>query len=386
MKKIVIIGMLIAAITLTGCWSAKELNTMSLVMGVGIDKTTELDHLLLTAQVAKPEAVQGASSDGKKGSGGKAYSNISMVGDTVFEAIRKTTHIIGKRLFFTHNEIVILGRSLAEDGLENVIDFFLRDHELRPNMLVAVATENAADIFAVDSETEKLPITNIIKTIRAHQYASHFTAVTIFDLTEQLMSETTTPVVPLLSITQSRGVKEVEALGMAVFKYGKMVGILNETETRGLLWVKGDVKGGSILIDSPDGKGKVSLEISKADSEIKPEIRNGQVIMHIKISESAALAEQTTEKNLATLEFVKDVERLQANVIKQEILAALNKSKQFNSDIFGFGNIVYRKFPNDWQIFRHQWDKVYTDIDCVIDVDAKIRSTGTLSDTVQLRK
>ncbi len=200
------------------------------------------------------------------------------------------------------------------------------------------------------------------------------------------MSETTTPVVPLLSITQAGGAKEVEALGMAVFKYGKMVGILNETETRGLLWVKGDVKGGIILIDSPDGKGKVSLEISKADSEIKPEIRNGQVIMHIKVSESAALGEQTTEKNLATLEFIKEVERLQANVIKQEILAALNKSKQFNSDIFGFGNIVYQNFPDEWQIFRHQWDKMYSDIDYVINVDTKIRSTGTLSETVQLRK
>lgn len=381
MKKALMIITGLLTILLTGCWSAKDLNMMSIVLGIGIDQTAELNRVQITTQVVKPEAIQSTSAEGGKG-GGKAYTNISMSGETLFEAIRNTTHLTGKKLFFTHCELIVFGKSLAGEGLENAIDFLLRDHELRPTALVAVTTDKVADIFNMESESEKVPASNILKTLKAYQNTSQFKSVTLFQLTEQLKSETTAPVLPLIATMENEGGKKVGVSGMAVFKRAKMVGTLNETETRGLLWIQGNVKEGIIVIDSPESKGKFSLEITKATSKIEPEVKGNQIIMHINITEDATLGEQTNIENLANVNSLKVLEKLQADAIRQEILAALKKSRELNADIFGFGDIVYKNYPDQWQPFRDQWEQVYPGIDCVIDIETKIRSTGTLSDVV----
>ena len=43
-------------------------------------------------------------------------------------------------------------------------------------------------------------------------------------------------------------------------------------------------------------------------------------------------------------------------------MAAFDKSKELKADIFGFGEILHKKYSNEWKTFRDNWDDIYPTI------------------------
>ena len=81
-----------------------------------------------------------------------------------------------------------------------------------------------------------------------------------------------------------------------------------------------------IIVSLPDEQGKAILEIIKAKSKVTPEIKDGKIVMHIKIKEESSLSEQTTTENLATNKVFEILQEASAEVIRQEVMSAFNKS------------------------------------------------------------
>ena len=294
MKLILCFFMLFA---LSGCSGAREINDLEIVIGMGVDKDENNGNILLTAQVVKEGATGSAS--GKSGGGGsKAYWNVSSRGTSIFDAVRQITHKTGNRLFISTIRLYF-GNDLAKRVYKNILISFT-PHEMRPSALILVAEDRASDVMDAKPETEKFPAINIAKLVETYGFTSHFYKVNMKDFASCLMSATTAPLVPLLSITQDGDCKDLYVSGMVAFKNGKMVGKLNHDEGRGFLWVLDKVKSGVIIVSLPDEQGKAILEIIKAKSKVTPEIKDGKIVMHIKIKEESSLSEQTTTENLAT--------------------------------------------------------------------------------------
>ena len=166
--------------------------------------------------------------------------------------------------------------------------------------------------------------------------------------------------------------------GMVVFKNGKMVGELNHDEVRGFLWVIGEVKSGVLFITSPDGQGNAVLEIIKAKSRITPEIKDGKIVMHIEIKQESSLSEQTTAENLATDQAFEKLQKSTEDIIRQEILEAFDKSRALKADIFGFGEMLHKKYSKEWKAIKDNWDEVYPTIELDIGIESKIIKTDLL--------
>ena len=365
--------------TLSGCSGGREINDLEIVIGMGVDKDESTGNVLLTAQVVN-EGEVGRSGEGG-GGGSKAFWNVSSTGNSIFDAVRQITHKTGNRLFVSHNQVVIFGEDIATEGLQKYIDFFLRAHEMRPNALILVAEGRASDIMDAKPETEKLPAINIAKLVKSYGFTSQFYKVNMKDFASCMMSATTASLAPLVSVSQEKEDKDIYVSGMVVFKNGKMVGKLNQEEIRGLLWVLGKVKSGVILISSPNEQGNAVLEIMKAKSKVTPEIKDGKVIMHIKIKEESSLSEQSTTENLATCPAFEKMQEASAEVIRQEILLAFDKSKELNVDIFGFGEMLHKKYSSEWKSLKDNWDDIYPTIELRIDVETKILKTDLLKKT-----
>ena len=383
MKLILCFFMLFA---LSGCSGAREINDLEIVIGMGVDKDENNGNILLTSQVVKEGATGSAS--GKSGGGGedKAYWNVSSRGTSIFDAVRQITHKTGNRLFISHNQTVIFGNDLAKEGLQEYIDFFLRSHEMRPSALILVAEDRASDVMDAKPETEKFPAINIAKLVETYGFTSHFYKVNMKDFASCLMSATTAPLVPLLSITQDGDCKDLYVSGMVAFKNGKMVGKLNHDEGRGFLWVLDKVKSGVIIVSLPDEQGKAILEIIKAKSKVTPEIKDGKIVMHIKIKEESSLSEQTTTENLATNKVFEILQEASAEVIRQEVMSAFNKSIDLKADIFGFGEMLYKKYSQEWKTLKDNWDEIYPTIELKIDIETKIIKTDLLNKPATPRK
>ncbi|MBZ4653418.1 MAG: germination protein Ger(X)C family [Peptococcaceae bacterium] len=369
-----------------GCWNRRELDTLAIVSGTGIDKPEEPGKVQITVQIIKPGEMKApqAGGGGEGGSGGqKPYWTVTATGDTVFDTIREMAHKSNRKLFFPHNEIIILGEDAAEEGVQKYLDFFARDHEPRWLAWVLVGKNTASEVLETKAELEKVPAISISKLIEARGATSEASAVTLHEFLTRLMSKTTAPVASLIEVSGQGKEKTALLTGTAVFKKDKLAGYLNKTETRGLLWVLNEIKSGIIDVECPGGKGKVSLEIIRARSKIIPEIKDNTLHLAVEIDEEGNLGSQMCSDDLTSESAWKTLEKNQAAVIHNEVMAALKKARELNTDIFGFGEAVHKKYPKLWKDIEDKWDEFFPNLEVAVIVDAKLRRSGLITKTVK---
>jgi spore germination protein KC len=208
-------------VTLTGCWNRRELDTLAVVLGVGVDKLMKSGKVQITAQVVKPAEIKTQSGEVRT----EAFWNVIGTGDTIFGTLRDMTNKSSRKLFFPHNQLLIFSKSIAEEGIQKYIDFFVRDPECRMNVWVLISQGMAMDILDVKSELEKIPANNIAKLIEGQAAATSQTrAVKLKDLVIGLMSKTTASTIPFIKIEKDE--KKVAIISeTAVFQGDKLVGI-----------------------------------------------------------------------------------------------------------------------------------------------------------------
>ncbi|MPM08341.1 Spore germination protein A3 [bioreactor metagenome] len=374
--------------SLCGCWNSHELDTLGIVMGVALDKAEGTGGVQLTAQLVLPGALKSGSSSsgtgtggGGGGSGGGSVSfwNVKSTGDTVFSAVRDVTDQCSRKLFFPHNQVLIFGKSLAQEGVQKYIDFFERDPETRNGVWVLVAKGSADEVLSVKPKLEKITASKIAEMVRGQQKAtSEASAVTLSDFITRLMSKTAAPVATMIEVTGEGENQSLLITGTAVFKKDKLVGTLDKKEGRGLLWVLGEVKSGIIEVEGPDGS-LVALETIRASGKMTAELKDGKIKMKITVIEEGNIGETTGTGDLNTTEILAKLEEKKAEAIRGEILAAFEKAKTLNADIFAFGEAVKQKYPNEFKTMEDNWDEVFKTIELELSVNAKLRLTGRIN-------
>ncbi len=165
------------------------------------------------------------------------------------------------------------------------------------------------------------------------------------------------------------------------------MGWLDKIETRGLQWVKGKVRSGIIVIKQPEEENKLaSIEILRADSTVTPKISEGRPSILIKVGALGNLGEvQEYFDPMESQETWISMERRMAEVIRHEIEAALDIAKhEFNSDIFGFGAEICRKYPKEWIDLKDKWDEEFRKLDVEIEVTTSLRRSGLTRRSIQV--
>ncbi len=388
-RKIALLSCLLvfSTMSMTGCWNARELKSLQIVAGMGIDMGEEPGNIRLTAQIINTNNMgSNSSSDSGNGGGGnegaKPYWNLTSEEAHIFLAAREMTHKLDQKLFVAHNQVIVFSEEVAAEGLGEYIDFFLRAHEMRPNSLVLISKPEAFDVLDNMPETGLLPATSLAKLDKSYGNTSHWLKVNLKDFTTALRSKTISPTLPLVDIILENGEKNFEIDGLAVLKKDKMVGTLDKEETRGLLWVTGMVKSGVITVPSPDGKEEVILEITKTSTKTNPELKDGKIIINIDIKEESSLTEQTSQEDMSKAPLAEVLQKEQEDIIRSEIIKSFKKSKELKTDIFGFGEMIHKKYKNEWKELELNWDEIYPSIQLNISIKSKLGGTGLISEPV----
>lgn len=362
--------------SLSGCWNRRELDTLGVVMGVGIDKSIERKKVQVTTQIVKSGHIKQQSNE--NGINSQSFWNVSTTKDTVFSSLRDITNKSSRKLFFPHNQVLIFDKLIAEDGIQKYIDFFVRDPETRMNVLVLISEGKAKDILDINSELEKLPANNLAKLIKVESSSTSQTrAVMLRDFVSVLMSKTMSVTAPFIKVSKN-GDKTVAMIsGTAVFKGDKLVGEMTKREGRGLAWVLGDVKSSIIEVEGPNDD-KVCLETIRSSGKIIPEINNNKLIIKINVFEEGNIGEQTGTENLSKLPEVASLEKKKAEVIRNEIMAALKKAQDLDADVFGFGEAVHKRYPKEWKSLEGNWDEIFKNIQVEVNIESKLRLIGRI--------
>ncbi len=373
---IVVCGSLI--LSTTGCWNRRELDTLGILLGIGIDKAGDTGKVRLTAQIVKVGELK--SPEQNSGSGeGKSSLNIESSGDTIFEAVRGFTHESSRKVYFPHNQIIIFGRDVASEGVRKYVDFFVRDPETRLNVFVLVSKAAAKEPFGVKPQFEKTSAMDIASLLQNQAATSQTSVIKMKDFLACLLSKTTSPVAPIVEVVEQGDKQSVYISGTAVFKKDKLVGELGKDETRGLLWVNDKVKSGIIKVKCPSGPENVSLEIIHAGSKVTPEIKDKKVYFKIKVKEKGNIGDQECFEDLALPSAMQALEKEEAEVIRGEIMSAFKKAKELNADIFGFGEMLHQRYPKQWKSMEKDWDDIFQTIELQVSVETRLELTGQIN-------
>lgn len=363
---------------ISGCWSTRELDRLAIVLGTGVDLEKD-GQVKLSLQIVKPSEMK-VGSEGGTGGPGKPALLLSHQGQTVFDAVRNFIAINSRRMLFSHNQVVIFGESLAENGIGSVLDFFERDPELREGAFLVIARGEAQDILAVPGGLEKVSALAFYNALSASDFLSKAMKVTFNDFLLAYNNKASAAVAPRIEVLKEAGEADEHFRidGMAVFRKDKLAGWLTERETRGLLWVLGKVKSGILVLqDDPGGQdGQISMEIIKAKSKIKADFEEGKPSITVEIEEESNIGEETKPIDLTIPEKIKEIEQKQAALITNEIEAALHKAQILNADIFRFGEELHRADPKAWSEIKDRWEEEFPDLEVQIKVITKVHHIG----------
>lgn len=370
---------------ISGCWDNRELNKLAIVSGWGFDRAKNGDYLI-SIQSIVPGLVKGSTgmsgSDIQKPITPMPVEVDHCQGNTIFEALNRYTTRGSRTLFFPHTRIIVFGKKVARQGLYPLVEAVFRMRESRPNTLLVVAEDEASQILAARDSIETIPALGIADEIELAGESSKYPVETSLDFANQLLGRTTAPILPIIGVfeaTSSEGlpIKRVGVKGTAVFKGDKMVGELNERESRGLLWVIGKVKHG-YLVTNTSSQEKSTFLIVGAQNRIDPMIEGDRIKITIVITEHGNLMEYKGPGPLNP-KVIKSLQDSAADAIKSEVLAALNKSRTLNADFFGFGEIIHRKYKNKWKTLEPRWNEIYPNIEITLNVKSEFKNFGEIN-------
>ncbi len=374
-----------SSFVLAACLNAPEISERALVQAVGID--LEGDMIKLTLQIFSP------TTDGNANIGATAENarTIEVKGKTVSEAVQNTALIQGKQLFIGHCRVIVIGSELAKKGLEQPLSFFSSNCDSPQNVSLAIAERKASDVLKSKINQGILPADTLEKILENTDKNGMLQNVKLFEFLESLQNNNKSSVLPIIRVmtdnndstpkqsndeenSVSEKIEEVSLIkisGMAIFVDAKMVGELNETQSRGLLWIKNKLKSTNI-ITSTDVYEVASLKIYKTKSKLIPIINEKDITFKLDISCEAVLGE-TMIKEGETAK-IEDIETLQ-NVCSKIIVDECNQSfvkvtKDYKTDIFGFGLLIWKKDVNLWKSIKDDWEKNISNIK--LDVSCKV--------------
>jgi len=384
-----IIGLISIMILLisTGCWNRRELNEIALVVGMSIDKQEE--NYLVTVQVVDPGEVAS-----QKGGGGRTpVTTYSSTGTHIFEAIRRMTTVTPRRLYFAHLQMFIVSEAIAKEGISNVLELIYRDPEFRKDFFIVVTQDvKAKEILENLTSLDKIPAIKMHSSLEASEKSwAPTVAVQMDELISALTSDGKNPVLTGITIIgdQEKGetkenVEKIDAYArlkyrnIAVFKKDKLVGWLNEKESKGFNFILGNVKSTVGKIPCPE-KGEVILEIVDSKVKVKGEVVNGKPKIYINIFAETNIGEVACHLDLTKPNTITLLEE-EANKVNEDILhTVVTKAKTLNSDIFGFGEIIHRADPEAWNSLKKDWDNEFKNLDVSVHVEYKIRRTGVVN-------
>lgn len=390
MKHMKLLVIVLSSLMLSGCWDYRELNNMSILTMIGVDK--EGDKYVTTMQIVN--AKKGASGGTEASSSDVPVIVYTAEGKSVHEALRKTILKLPKRAYMGHLDALVLSEDLVmNNDIYNYIDFFLRFPESRRLYKVLVVQGGKAnDFLKILTPFVKIPGTYVHDLIEENanmQGALSYTTLDDFYINMKLVGNE--PTLAAFKIngdiekgSESKNIEgvtpktEFEISGLAVFKNNRAIGFLSPNESIGYSLIKGQFNSGvvSFPCDEENNQGTLSILTTKSGTNI--EIKDNVPFANINVKASSFLSELNCNINTDKPSELKKIEDIVSNVIKDYIVSSLDTvQNKFNSDIFGFGLSLYRNNYKYWNLNKDKWDNIFPNIKYEIKVDVVIEQVGS---------
>ena len=365
-----------------------DIQKTAVILAAGIDKSGE--GYELTAQISVPK--------GGEKAGGTASVELSGKGETVADCLMMMYADSGWIPKFDFCSLVLLGEEAAREGAMPALNYFLHNEYMSDNCAVAVAEGGAGEMLKKTSAIDDTPSLAIHKLFSgAAEKTGAAVKNTLREFAVDTLGVSKSSFMPFIrslpreseeggaggagSSEGSGGKGGAEGSGgsegsggkggasgsegsggegdapvlfraeeTALFREGKMTGLLSAEETLAFNLVRGKVKAGILTVKGEDGE-PVSLSIKRGGGSAKlgnEDVPRAKLSVRLKVLVSDRTEEDFmagTETNVATDEDERRAEEL----ISSHIASLWGKCQISGCDLLLLARELYRKDPKAYE-------------------------------------
>lgn len=356
MKKVILLIFL--TFICTGCYNYKELNELGIVSAMGISKDGDLYNLdIQLLNVLDSE---------KSGFNKSPITVISGQGETIFEAARSMNRKTSKVFFLADVDYVFLDQSVLNDGLDEIMDFLIRDTRLSLNFLVVTSTENKSlDILSSISHFDTNSANNLydaimnsetryggINSLHVRELINNYYAKGKYTIFPNVYIKDTRKSSENDSLEDSKSESYVEVKNMVFFKDKEAIELTDE-ETKGVNFLRNKIKNATLTIEC-DG-GYFTIETLESKMKLKSKLNIDQ--LNVNGNVGAEIVYYGCKDNLDNAGVLKSISKKAEKEIESYITKAFNKSKKYNYDFLGLGNYIYKNNYKYFDFENKDWNK-----------------------------
>lgn len=374
----------------TGCWDHREIENQGFVLGVAIDYAKSPEP---KGQYDLPSVTQEAGSrkylvtyevpgkvitEKQEGAGDEEESHFLFSGEgesmlTITRAISAKTSL---KLFFEDMQIIVFSEKVAREGIGDILDFYLRDHEMRRRVKLLVAPGRAEDILTSKLQIPEVNSVYIAKTMKNVSSIPRFASKADFADISKAIRNKRSFYMPIIMAEKG----DIKLTKAAIFnKDKKMVGEVNEYEIIGGKILNKRLKEGVFTILNPnDPEDLVAFELLESNIKVNSHLEGDKLWFTVEAKFIGSLGENTqTKQKVLDPAFSKMVEQELANSFTRQVEAAYQKHQELRTDPLGLGTLVYRHYPRYWETIEDIWDdEVFPTVPLDVDIKVVVRRTG----------
>ncbi len=361
-----------------------DIQKTAVILAAGIDKSGE--GYELTAQISVPK--------GGEKAGGTASVELSGKGETVADCLMMMYADSGWIPKFDFCSLVLLGERAAREGAMPALNYFLHNEYMSDNCAVAVAEGNAGEMLKKTSAIDDTPSLAIHKLFSgAAEKTGAAVKNTLREFAVGTLGVSKSSFMPFIrTLPHESGTGSSEGSGgkggasgsgnsegsggsggsgqsgsegsggeedapvlfraeeTALFREGKLTGLLSAEETLAFNLVRGKVKAGILTVEGEDGE-PVSLSIKRGGGSAKlgnEDVPRAKLSVRLKVLVSDRTEEDFmagSETNVATDEDERRAEEL----ISSYISSLWETCKGSGCDLFLLARELYRKDPKAFE-------------------------------------
>ncbi|MFS0873608.1 Ger(x)C family spore germination protein [Paenibacillus xylanilyticus] len=384
-------GLLLLLFT-AGCWSSKEIEDLSVYVGLGIDLENESpfeksinqqgghypkkNNITATVQIVPRGTAKEQSGPGTAGAG-KSYFNERLTGDSLIQIFRQFAVRRDRPLIGHHLKVIVVSTEVSRKySLDQLLDFVLRDNDIRPSCLVVVSHRKALEALSTNDpgEIPSFYLTGLVDNVNRTNKILPAMSLTKLDATMQSGSSYL-----LQNVISFEGEHKFSGAGIYSGKTNRWIGSLSQTDMEGLSWIQGRAQGGVIKTYREKSGSTVTYEIKHTKSKIIPTVKGDDISFHVKVeSDGWFMEDWTSPEEEGTEKYLDELEQEFSELAKQQIQQLLYKMQHvYKVDVGGFGDRLRIKYPKVWQKVKPDWDKMFSEIPITYDIKINITNQGS---------
>lgn len=372
----------------SGCWDSVELDSIFIATTIGIDKGKEKNYNL-SIEVAK--SARNSSSASPTGSGEGQNKNsiiLTTEADTILEGIAKLNFESSRNLFFKHCQLILISTQVAEEGTKDFLDLFLRDPQLRLEIKIFLIEGDMKKFFEFEPQQESSLGNYITQIVNDNARSNDNFQINVLKYVSNLLSEQKSNVLPVIKLEEKQNKKgTIHVSKFALFNDDKIANYLEVIDFFPFNWTEGKVVESFLKVEQETRRANLYIDKIKAKQNIKV-TPDKKLKVEFEITMILSVAELINFKTQSMYNLVEILTAQVGKTVEERIKKTFKLTQETSSDIYGFGNQIYKKNPKLWSEIKNDWKEIYKTAEIIVMPIINITNNGytTISiETEQVR-